>query len=212
MYSLPWRSRVINLVAKTLSLILIITFLVTASPRPAQAACALKYTVQSGDTLYKIAATYSVDFKTLAEANKLKEPYLIYVGQVLCIPSGAEIPDTTPGVTGTTTKKVPAIAAIHMGSIAWVGVSNFNKERFYYVKVYAGGWSYWKYPEYQIAYVQTNKSGQFGSWFHLPDELEDVHTVTFCVKDAINDDVIACKIVTNNDYWYDRKSGYKSLQ
>lgn len=212
MTSLPQRSRVYNLVAITLSLILITTLLAAAFPRPALAACALKYTVQSGDTLYRIASTYSVDFKTLAEANKLKEPYLIYVGQVLCIPSGAEIPDTTPGVTGTSTKKLPAIAAIHMGGIAWVGVSNFNKERAFYVKVYAGGWNYWNYPEYQIAYIKTDSKGQFGSWFHMPTQLEDVHTVTFCVKDAINDDVIACKTATNSDYWYDRKGGYGTIQ
>lgn len=190
------------LVTKILSVLLVLSMLVFVRPQSAQAACALKYTVQSGDTLFKIAATYQVDFKALAEANSLKEPYLIFVGQVLCIPPGAEIPETTQAASGTpSAKKGPLMATLHLGTVAWVGVSNFNKDRFYYVKVYGGGWNYWKYPEYQIGYIRTDSKGQFGSWFHMPYEFQELRTVTFCVKDVINDDVIGCKITTDNDYY-----------
>ena len=47
------------------------------------------YTVVSGDTLWAIAKKYYSDgskFPKIAEANKLKNPNLIYPGQVLKIP------------------------------------------------------------------------------------------------------------------------------
>lgn len=43
------------------------------------------YTVQSGDTLYKIASYFSTEVTTLAQLNQLKPPYTIYPRQVLYI-------------------------------------------------------------------------------------------------------------------------------
>jgi LysM repeat protein len=45
------------------------------------------YIVKQGDTLAKIGATYGVDWKELAEYNKLNNPHLILIGQKLLIPS-----------------------------------------------------------------------------------------------------------------------------
>jgi LysM repeat protein len=47
------------------------------------------YTVQPGDNLARIARTYGVDLNTLATANHLVNPNLIYPGQVLVIPDTA---------------------------------------------------------------------------------------------------------------------------
>ena len=46
----------------------------------------VNYVVVAGDTVGKIAAKYGVDWKELARYNKLANPNLIYVGQVLKIP------------------------------------------------------------------------------------------------------------------------------
>lgn len=43
------------------------------------------YTVKSGDTLSGIAAKYGTDYRTLAKANGLANPNVIYPGQVLVI-------------------------------------------------------------------------------------------------------------------------------
>ncbi len=48
------------------------------------------YTVQSGDVLWKIAKAYGMDYQTLAKHNNLKNPHLIYTGQVLEIPEAKE--------------------------------------------------------------------------------------------------------------------------
>lgn len=48
------------------------------------------YTVQSGDVLWKIAKAYGMDYQALAKHNNLKNPHLIYTGQVLEIPEAKE--------------------------------------------------------------------------------------------------------------------------
>jgi len=45
-----------------------------------------KYTVKSGDTLYEIGIKTGVNWKKIAEANNLVEPYNLTVGQELKIP------------------------------------------------------------------------------------------------------------------------------
>jgi LysM repeat protein len=45
------------------------------------------YTVQRGDTLGTIARQYGVDYRAIAQANKLADPNLIFPGQVLTIPA-----------------------------------------------------------------------------------------------------------------------------
>ena len=46
------------------------------------------HTVQPGETLYLISLQYGVAWPTIAEANKLVSPYVIYAGQTLIIPGG----------------------------------------------------------------------------------------------------------------------------
>lgn len=44
------------------------------------------HTVQAGDTLSGIAASYGVDWRKMAKLNKLDNPDLIYPGQVFKVP------------------------------------------------------------------------------------------------------------------------------
>lgn len=54
-------------------------------------ASGLTYTVVSGDTLAKIAAKYpGMTYKKIADANGIKAPYTIYVGQKLTIPAASD--------------------------------------------------------------------------------------------------------------------------
>jgi len=46
------------------------------------------YTVQAGDTLSRIAQRWGVDVQRIAVANRLADPNVLSVGQVLCIPLG----------------------------------------------------------------------------------------------------------------------------
>ncbi len=61
------------------------------------------YTVQPGDTLSAIALRFGVSTWALAQANNIRNPALIYVGQVLQIPSGgtSTTPPPSPAPTGS---------------------------------------------------------------------------------------------------------------
>ena len=50
---------------------------------PSYSPLPLKYEVGLGDTLYGIAFRYGFDYRELAQANEIKEPYTIFPGQVL---------------------------------------------------------------------------------------------------------------------------------
>ncbi len=50
---------------------------------PSYSRLPLKYEVELGDTLYGIAFRYGFDYRELAQANEIKEPYTIFPGQVL---------------------------------------------------------------------------------------------------------------------------------
>jgi LysM repeat protein len=77
---------------------------------PAVAAPALaadtSYTVQPGDTLFRIALRFGVTVQAIAQANHIVNPDLIYVGQVLTIPTGGGTPPP-PGPAPTPTPPPP---------------------------------------------------------------------------------------------------------
>jgi LysM repeat protein len=54
--------------------------------------CAVTYTVQRGDTLWKIAIRARTTVQRLAQINNIQNPDLILVGQVLCLPLFAVTP------------------------------------------------------------------------------------------------------------------------
>jgi len=59
----------------------------TKSVAPSSKSTMKSYTVKSGDTLSAIAKRYSVEWKTIATYNNIKNPNLIHPGQVLKIPT-----------------------------------------------------------------------------------------------------------------------------
>ena len=85
------------------------------------------YTVQSGDTLSRIAQRYNTTYKYLAELNGIANPNLIYPGQVLTI-SGAYPSNTnTESVTTYTVKTGDCLYTIgkRLG-VSWLDIANRN--------------------------------------------------------------------------------------
>lgn len=72
------------------------------------------YTVQSGDTLAKIAAKYSgVTYQQIASLNGLKAPYVIHVGQKLSIPiQGSTDTPAAPVPSGQNVNAVPYFCTV----------------------------------------------------------------------------------------------------
>ena len=55
-----------------------------------------RYRVGKGDSLSRIAHRYGVRMRTLAAANNIDEPYVLYPGEVLRIPPDAPMPSRRP--------------------------------------------------------------------------------------------------------------------
>ena len=69
----------------------------TSAPTAAPGTSPATYVVKRGDTLNRIALRYGVTIWTIAQANNIANPNLIYVGQRLTIPSGSDpAPTSTP--------------------------------------------------------------------------------------------------------------------
>ena len=60
------------------------------------------YVVRRGDTLFRIALRHGVSTWALAQANGIRNPSLIYVGQVLRIPSGSSAASSAPAPSAPT--------------------------------------------------------------------------------------------------------------
>ena len=59
-------------------------------PTPAPTPAPKVYVVKKGDTVYKIAKRYGTTMEAIIAANNLRNPSLIYPGQILLIPKTTE--------------------------------------------------------------------------------------------------------------------------
>ncbi len=79
----------------------------TELPLVANSGVPATYTVQRGDTLYNIAVKYNTTVALLAQLNHLFNPNLIYVGQVLELPTSGTASGTTAAGPASTEASVP---------------------------------------------------------------------------------------------------------
>lgn len=177
----------------TLNLALVLAFVVAALPQPAMAAttadtsCNVKHTVQSGETLTSIADKYTVNWRDVATANSLLEPYTIYVSQVLCIPGQAA--SSTSG--STTTSKTPDVKVTKWTKTQLtVAITGFTPKLSYIFRSSANIWGDRTY--YRLGRIRTDKNGAATVTLLLPKELRNQSELIVCAKNAIND-VAVCK-------------------
>lgn len=79
------------------------------SPTPSPTPTATTYTVKSGDTLSRIAASFGVSVSSIQQLNNLGTSTTIRVGQVLRIPTGGSTPTASPTPTPTPTQRTYTI-------------------------------------------------------------------------------------------------------
>jgi LysM repeat protein len=177
-----------NWTARLLSSLVILALLLAAMPQQALAAtnvtCSQYYSVQSGETLTAIAAKFNVTLTELANANNLKDPYVIFVGQQLCIPSSSTTSTTT---TTTTSSKTGFTVTSKDFKTIVVTITNFPKKVVYIVKGRNGyrGHDEW----FKIGRVKTTKTGSNTVTLRLPKELRGKDYMQICLKNAITDAV-----------------------
>lgn len=185
-----------NRLARIVSLLLVLALLAGALPQQALAApiaataaaaavtCASKYTVVSGDTLSKIAAQYNLTVTELANANSLTEPYTLFVGQSLCIPSTSSSGTTTT----TTTTNTKGLTIEIKGTTLVVKAAGLAKKTVYIIKVKRAGRG--TYTWTKVGRMKTDKLGAGTMSVKLPKNLRDMEYMTICAKNAINDTIV----------------------
>ncbi len=72
--------------------------------------CTATYTIQPGDTLWRIGLKYGVEWPQIAAKNGLANPGLIFAGQSLCLPEAGTVPVST--TTPTAPSATPTIEVL----------------------------------------------------------------------------------------------------
>ncbi len=86
-----WRYGLVALVALVLML-----SIAPSQPVAAQDDGQTTYVVQPGDNLYRISLRFNTTVGAIVAANNIPNPNLVFVGQVLIIPSGSTVPAPPP--------------------------------------------------------------------------------------------------------------------
>ncbi len=150
--------------------------------------CVQYYTVQKNDTLNSIARKFSVKFNELVQANKLKEPYTIFVGQRLCIPKTSKVGPVGIGDWGTTDALYFTVRYTAKGFV--ITAVNFPPKSHFLVKIddLAVPGIEWV----KIGKLKVKKTGQVEVAFELPEALRSATFLHICLKNQINDGLF-CK-------------------
>lgn len=114
------------------------------------------YTVKAGDTLWAIAQTYGTTYQELARINKIANPNLIYVGQVLTVGSSS---DTSSIATPTTPKSITYRVSVYAFGL------QANSDRTVFIM-----WDFTKSNVKQY-YADWYYDTGDGRWFVGPDDL-----------------------------------------
>ena len=172
----------------------------------AGATCKFKHKVQPGETLSSIADLYGADWREVAEANKLKEPYVLQVDQVLCIPSGSKPADTDSEDSDQISSGPEINVQMGLTSIL-VEVKGLAKKTVYHLLVgnYPGSYTT------NIARFKTNDNGYHKDYYKLPSYYYlKSPSAQVCVKNVWTDKT-GCTIIDNVSY-YSNKCFYFGCQ
>lgn len=172
-----------------LVILFVLMALLSAMPRQVLAAdyiCARYHTVKTGDTLYALAVTYKVDFTDLVAANSLKDPFVIFIDQQLCIPASTSAVATTTPV-GTTVAKGVTISVAHTEKGFTIRGAGLPKRANYIVKIDDAS-------EVGLVYtilgkVATKNGTTFQNTFILPKELRGITMMSICLKNQMTDEL-----------------------
>ena len=102
----------------------------TVLPLFAQDDQTVTYTVQRGDTLFRIALRYGIEMETLAQANQITNASRILVGQVLVIPGLTPPTAETGAVTNPLVAAAPTLHIVQRGEtlMAIAGLYNVTTD------------------------------------------------------------------------------------
>ena len=183
-----------KVVHRVMLAVVLIALAVSMLPQPTQAAdlaqtaCVTKHTVVAGETLSSIASEYGITWQELADANNLTDPYTIYVGQVLCIPEGAETPEDADDSSESTASGTGPRFDVEFVDDVYIriGVAEYAANQSHLVKAgeFVQRWAFTRLAV--IDRFRTDKNGNADVLVRLPQDYRDVPLI-ICLKNAFTD-------------------------
>ncbi len=163
-----------------LSLILLIGLLASlsisalAAPGPVTG-CRQVHTVKPGDYITRIADIYGVNWRALADLNRLEDASLIFPGNVLCI-STTSADNVSAGIIPTSSAGIQVFAAsvVEDQTVTLQG-RGLAAETMY--TVYMSNYKVQHATTYLAGTVLTDKNGAFTRTLALPKQMIDVPMV-----------------------------------
>lgn len=194
-----------------------------ATPTPTQKGkkCKFYYRVQPGDTITYIGQLYQIDWREIAEANNLQEPYVLTPGDKLCIPGGVapEITESETGEATITAKTEPTGAVVGgMGNV-YLKLEHFPKNKSYNVIIrprtslnsYRLNCFTINYPDpakpsvEQCRPIRTDENGFFEGFLRIPTFIPNSPIHELCIKDVWTDDTL-CTNFNDPEYFLEKFS------
>ena len=173
---------------KLIFLFLALVIVLSALPGTALAAkprCVERYTVKEGDTLSSIAKKFDLAWNEITVANRLKEPYLLTVGQRLCIPPEKDVKSEGKAPDR---KAVDFTVSAAKRTITISG--KFPVDGKFLIKVDDAQKTGRKW--FKVATMEVKEDKAFKESFKLPEDMGYVAIVDICLKDQ-RTSVLACK-------------------
>lgn len=172
-----------RLLTRAFGILLVAALLIGLAPARATAAatvanCTPSYEVRRGDSLTKIGDRFGFAPNQIAYINNWKEPFTIYVGQKICIPSSS-----VSGLAKLESKYANAPAAYFTagrnGTVVLVYTYTYPKTS---VIVKAGTTSGSAKSLVNIGTISNVSNGKSYK-FNLPASLQNVKNLKICLKD-----------------------------
>ena len=189
------KNRISGNSVKQILLVLVFCLVVFAQPvSAAEGTCLVRHKVEAGDTLSYIAELYGVSFFDIAEANNLTEPYVLQVGQILCIPGGKK-PVEEDAVEETDQKGLNVF--VGYGYI-FVDINKQEPRTVYNIRVSK---ALNRSQYYVVGRLRTNSSGNADGYFGIPACSVQQRRVAVCIKNVWTDETL-CETFQNPYYYY----------
>lgn len=167
--------------------LLVLLVLVAATATPTLAAvpsdCKQTHTVKAGEYLSVIASTYKTTWQTLAQINQLKDPNLIYVGQVLCVSTTGTVVVPPPAPTSGSVQ-VYATSVVEDTSVSLTGKTLDVSSRY---TVYMSNYKVTAGTKYLAGWITTDKNGAFTTTLSIPKRLVDASLIKIMVINSRGD-------------------------
>ena len=154
-------------------------FFAIASPADAAtSSCANHYLVVGGDTLYKIGVRYGVYWPDIASLNGIGYPYIIYVGQTLCIPKGGTTPNTVVGSVGVAVTSVVKDVSIN------IKMMNLPKKEAFNISI---GKCYSSSSTHVDTFRTDGQSGNFFAKYKIPNKYDGIDCLVVYLESTSSD-------------------------